>query len=165
MIATVRLTLGLSAAAIAALLLACGGEEPAPAPPSGKAQGQMASKARAGETITKLESGATLTSGSDLELPDNFPKDVPVYPKAKVTVALTAPGGGVMASFESSDDAQAVIDFYKEQLVAKGWTLDNEIERSRMVQIDSSSGGRRLTTTVARSGPTTKFTVTMIQGS
>jgi hypothetical protein len=75
-------------------------------------------------TLTDKETGTTVEVGSD-KLPDNFPKDFPVYPGAKVTGVLSGSekgvSTGVWVTFETNDSKDNVSAFYKENLKANGW--------------------------------------------
>jgi len=61
-------------------------------------------------------------------LPKNFPKDVPLYPGAKVEGSL---GGsskeGSMTTLTAKDPADQIYAFYREKLEAKGWTVEQSI--------------------------------------
>ena len=105
----------------AALVFACGGEEPAPPDPSKAPAATKPSKPKTEpprQQITlpkdfkvepdsvriERQSGEVFEAKilGDVALPEGFPDDVPLYPSAKIIVALTVPGGGVMASFETT---------------------------------------------------------------
>jgi hypothetical protein len=63
------------------------------------------------------------TTGNGLNLPANFPSDVPVYTDFKDKMNLVPPGGpGGTVTFEGKEDPKKVSDFYESTLTSKGWT-------------------------------------------
>ncbi|MCR9115638.1 MAG: hypothetical protein NXI22_01655 [bacterium] len=77
-----------------------------------------------GATITfPTEEGEfKMGSGMNVELPDDFPADVPVYPNAKVVNSLDL-AGNLMVTFVSEDSAGDIVAFYETGLVENGWEL------------------------------------------
>lgn len=77
-------------------------------------------------TFTDPKTGATVDIGSG-KLPDNFPKEFPVYPGAKVTSALSgAQSGsdnGFWVTLSTADSLDKVNTYYKNQLASGGWTI------------------------------------------
>lgn len=71
--------------------------------------------------------GGSVTVGGN-KLPDNWPSDAPKYPDANIQYSGTSnPQTGEAGSaivFTTGDSAQSVSDFYKKQLAADGWTIE-----------------------------------------
>lgn len=59
-------------------------------------------------------------------LPESFPDDVPVFPGAQSAGGLAVGGEGLAAALVTESAAEAVVSFYVEELVARGWTLGAE---------------------------------------
>jgi hypothetical protein len=58
--------------------------------------------------------------GNDLDLPDDFPPDVPIHPDLAIMSATPVPGGySVMGQVAS--DAEEVERFFGSELEARGW--------------------------------------------
>lgn len=78
-------------------------------------------------TFTDSKTGAKVDIGSG-KVPDNFPKDFPLYPGAKVTSALSGAQSGKNNGFwltmSTADSVDKVSAFYKTQLATGGWTID-----------------------------------------
>lgn len=78
-------------------------------------------------TFTDEKTGATVDVGSG-KMPDNFPKDFPVYPGAKVTSSLsggqTDKGNGFWLTLSTPDALDKVTAFYKTSFAANGWTVE-----------------------------------------
>jgi hypothetical protein len=92
----------------------------------GKSQmyGVNVSKHLDGSTTYNSDYGTTTINNN--KWPDNWPTDVPKYNNSTVTTAgsTNAQAGieGYEVMFNTSDNAQAVLDFYKSGLTASGWT-------------------------------------------
>jgi hypothetical protein len=59
-------------------------------------------------------------------LPDNFPKDVPLYPKAKIGGYLGGKDGklsGSTTTFTSDDSVTDIYNFYTDKLAKRGWAI------------------------------------------
>lgn len=65
----------------------------------------------------------TFSSNEDgVELPSDFPSNIPVYPDARATEYLNT-GGGVQVAFQISASMTDVRDWYIEQLKEGDWTI------------------------------------------
>lgn len=77
-------------------------------------------------TFTDTKTGAKVDIGS-VKVPDEFPKDFPLYPGAKVTSAMSGTEAGNNKRFwltMTTPDIQEKVDaFYKAQLAGNGWTI------------------------------------------
>jgi hypothetical protein len=65
-------------------------------------------------------------AGSNVELPDDWPKSVPLMNDARVTYAGTmaaAQGGGMTATYVTKSTAKEATDFYASELARNGWTV------------------------------------------
>lgn len=59
---------------------------------------------------------------SNLEVPENFPKDIPLYEGASLSAAASS-DTVVSVTMETSDPLAAVRDFYAHTLLENGWTI------------------------------------------
>ena len=170
MISIQRWAIALGAAALTALCFgACGGKEDAPdqaamdkaldaLPPE---QRPKIVKSESGEIRYEGQTGAgekyVAQLGGDVTLPANFPKDLPLYPDAVPFAAMETGGGTTIVSLDSDKRAPEVYRFYKEQLPASGWKIENEVnlggqrvlttikgDRKAVVQIESTEKGARI---------------------
>ena len=112
----------LALACVAAWLLsACGSDEPAdtatPKP------GKPAAARRAPPVLD--ETGLEAALEGDISIPTGFPKDVPMYPGAVPTATMSSEGQGTLVTFDSNDEPQRVFDFYEEQLIDNGWSIES----------------------------------------
>jgi hypothetical protein len=64
------------------------------------------------------------TSGA-VKVPDDFPKDIPVYPGATPIIHQSVKGGRTL-ELKTREAADKVTAFYKERLKAEGWKQASE---------------------------------------
>jgi hypothetical protein len=78
-------------------------------------------------TFTDAKTGAKVDIGGG-QVPDTFPKDFPLYPGAKVTSSLSGAQAGKSNGFwltlSTPDAVDAVTAYYKGQLAANAWTIE-----------------------------------------
>ncbi|MGE5528924.1 MAG: hypothetical protein ACM3X6_07265 [Patescibacteria group bacterium] len=74
-----------------------------------------------GGKFTIRGKGGSLTVGAGL--PSNFPKDIPIYPRAKVEGTLATEDGS-MTTFASKDAPDKIFVYYQEELEGRGWTIE-----------------------------------------
>ena|SRR5689334_10544325 len=95
-------------------------------------------------TFTDSKTGAKVDIGTG-KVPDNFPKDFPLYPGAKVTSALSGAQAGKDNGFwltmASGDSVDKVGAFYKTEFARNGWTINT-----------TYTAGNTVTQTVAKTG-------------
>jgi hypothetical protein len=72
------------------------------------------------------QNGNSISIGGNVALPANFPSDVPIYPGSKIKLATKSEKGDYSVTLTTSDSQEKVSSYYKEQMAAKGWVLDNE---------------------------------------
>ena len=65
--------------------------------------------------------------GDRPELPPELPSDVPRYPGAVLTRAISD-GSQMLASFETPDDLQMVVERLKRDFLAGGWSAEVSIQ-------------------------------------
>lgn len=77
-------------------------------------------------TFTDTKTGTKVDIGSG-KLPDNFPKDFPLYPGAKVVSAMSGNESGKSNEFwltmSTGDSVDKVAAFYKTKLASGKWTI------------------------------------------
>ena len=96
------------------------------------------------------------------EIPADFPKDFPVYNEAKVRsygpMVPLNPALGMVLVLQTFDSKDAVLEFYRRELPAKGWTIERAYsdapdsiaahKASRRISVgvlDSVAAGKRTT--------------------
>lgn len=75
-------------------------------------------------TMKDAQTGASVALGGDVKIPDDFPKDVPVYAGAKVVAVLSSKESDrASLGLQTADDAQTVVSWYETTLKGAGFTL------------------------------------------
>jgi hypothetical protein len=114
--------------------------------------------------IAGAEGNMKMQSGSGAKIPENFPKDVPLYPGVTLKMVMEMEGQGYSVVSSTTDAVSAVSDFYKKSCIEKGWTesmvmaqgADNAMlhyqkdERILMVVIGFAEGETTISITVGK---------------
>jgi hypothetical protein len=77
-------------------------------------------------TFKDNETGNTVAWGADVKLPDDFPKELPVYPDAKIVAAAVDRSDAGNAStyvLSVSDAPKVAVAWYETELKKAGWTV------------------------------------------
>jgi hypothetical protein len=86
-------------------------------------------------------------SANGLALPEDFPKDVPVYPDAKVLSSVKAKEG-TMITLQTPVEAEKVEEFYAKELKDKGWTTETTVALPQGKTFVNKIGKRTLSVSV-----------------
>lgn len=129
------------------------------------ANGSTVQVDRSGQSVTiQTAQGTAGVAGSGgAALPAGFPKDIPMYPGARVALALDAVGetAGHVVTIESSDWPDDVAKFYREKL--SGWKtgMDMKTEDAHTLILRSPDDKRSLTLLSRREALKTVTTLTV----
>lgn len=77
-------------------------------------------------TFKDNETGNTVAWGADVKLPDDFPKELPVYPNAKIVAAAVDRSDANNAStyvLSVTDAPKVAVAWYETELKKAGWTV------------------------------------------
>lgn len=110
-----------------------------------------------GSLSVKNEQGSMEFSANGAKVPESWPADVPLYPGAKVTMAMAGPQHQ-MLNLETTDAPEKAVEFYKGKLAAmKQEALMNTQQQSMLYYKDAT--GRRVQLAIGKesggSGPNT----------
>jgi hypothetical protein len=86
-------------------------------------------------TFTDKETGKTVSVGASQKIPDDFPKDFPIYTNAKVvgSIAGMQDGkSGFLVTFNTDASVDQVGSFYKTALASSGWTTTGTYSADKM---------------------------------
>jgi len=113
-------------------------------------------------TLTDPKTGAKIEVNTG-KIPDNFPKNFPVYPGSKIagTVSGNKEGtdGGIWLTFSSGDSLAKISQYYKDNFKAKGWNAKAILEANENVTYSVSDGKMEGTLTVTRATDTNESTI------
>lgn len=128
----------------------------------GRSESTTISDGNSSTTVTTSDSGAEVTikddkggtirvTGGDqaIALPDNFPKDVPIYEGAVTFTAVVA-GDTMTVAWKSKDPPSKVGPFYKQQLKSNGWSSDTAIDTPDGTVVSGTKENRTLTASIGR---------------
>lgn len=113
--------------------------------PDGKVTYQEKGKDSGSLTVTgKDGQKATLDFGGAGKVPDDYPKDVPVYKNAKVMMSTSvAEKNGRSLVLESSDDTAKIAAFYKKELESGGWKIESTVAAGEMNMVTATKDNRQ----------------------
>ena len=105
------------------------------------------------------------TSKNGVALPDNFPKDVPIYKGAVVQVASTQ-GKTMMVHFTVDAAAGDALKYYQDELKSQGWQIDSTMNMGEGSMLIAKKGDRQCSALVMKQdrGAMVQLSVTQ-QGS
>jgi hypothetical protein len=121
--------------------------------PDGKVTYEDKGKDAGAITVTgKDGQKVTMDYGSG-KIPDDYPKDIPVYKNAKVIMSQTvSEKNGRNLVLESSDDIAAIAAFYKKEFEAGGWKVEATIATGEMHMLSGAKEKRKLVVQIMASG-------------
>lgn len=152
----------------ACFLVACGGEEtppkeavtrsgppPTPDPRPRIERGEDGEIRYTGETNAGESFKAQL--GGDVELPEIFPKDIPIFPNAVLFSAMETGGGTAIVSLDSEAKPSAIYEFYKQKLAGTAWRIENELNVGGGRVLTVIQGDRKVVLNIERSEKGSRF--------
>jgi hypothetical protein len=163
----------LTAAAASLLMIACSSEEPTPEPkaeaeaeapaeqPAQQAQQPTKPVNKIVERMDPDGKGMHLTAtnpagkkfeasiGDEVDLPSEFPKDVPVFPGSTPMASMSSPDEGMIVTFKSDDEQQAIFDFYQSELANAGWDILEDPAFGNRLAFDALKDSRKVSVVVA----------------
>lgn len=93
-------------------------------------------------TVDQSMGAMTGQTGTDLEVPKDFPSDVPLYPEMKIVAASQMPGMGSMLQGVSVAGLDKVSGYYETEMKAQGWTA-GESQKSPGLHVTQYEKGDR----------------------
>jgi hypothetical protein len=168
-----------TAAAAFLLLIGCGSEQSTPEPqePAAKPKAEAPREPeQENKIVEKMHSdgkGMDLTAtdpegnkfvasiGENIEIPDQFPDDVPVFPGSTPMAYMSTPDEGIIVTFKSAEAQQDIYDFYESSLADGGWeVLEGEVFNKNQLSIDALKDTRKVSVIIA--GPKGESRVSVI---
>jgi hypothetical protein len=157
------------AAAAFLLLIGCGGEESTPDSqesvarpiPETPLQRPREGRNKITEKVTPDGKGMHLTAtspegkqfnasiGDEVDIPEEFPKDVPIFPGSTPMAFMSAPDEGMIVTFKSSEEQQDIFDFYQSNLTDDGWEILKNPKSGQKLAFDAVKANRRVSVIVA----------------
>jgi len=110
-------------------------------------------------TIETKDGKSTFASGGNAKVPENFPKDVPVYAGASILASASVPNGSVL-TLQTKDAAAKVMSFYKGKLTGSGWTSEMTMEQGEQLMSAYKKGKKTISIIAGKSDKLTSITIT-----
>ena len=104
------------------------------------------------------------SSGGGVKVPEDFPKDIPVYSGATLIIHQSVKNGRYL-QLKTSDAADKVTAFYKEKLKAEGWKQvsesSSESPRSGITTLMNTKDNRTLSVVISQDDEGTSLTLSV----
>lgn len=118
-------------------------------------------------TFTDSKTGATVDIGSN-SVPDDFPKDFPLYKGANVTSSLSGAqagkSNGYWLTMSTPETADKVVSFYKTELSKNGWTVESTFTANEMTNYGISKGTWKGSVSVGKNDENSQTQIIIILG-
>jgi hypothetical protein len=132
-------------------------------------------KTRDGEVIVDKKAGQVTFEGktkegnvkvtaadSGVALPDNFPKDVPIYKGAVVKIASTQ-DKTMMVHMEVAASVADALKYYQDELKGQGWEIQSTMNMGEGSMIAAKKAERQCTAMVLKDNKGTMVQLTVTQ--
>lgn len=114
-------------------------------------------------SATYSNENGSVTVGSN-SLPSDWPTDVPTYGNGTITFSGASNPktgeAGLAVMFTTPDAAKTVVDFYKTELAAKGWTIEQTATMGAVTVLSAKKDTRTFGVQISNGGDG-KTTVTI----
>lgn len=156
----------------ATLALACGGDEESVEPhvetfaiETEEGAFQVEASEEGVRISGEEEGGGAVVGqfGEAVEIPDDFPQDVPLYPDAKVVAAMMSEGQG-MLTLRTGDTPEQVAKYLREQFEREGWSFGSELDLMGQQMLAFEKGDRIGAVQISREESETSIILTVGSG-
>ena len=113
-----------------------------------------------GGVTVKSTDGTTTSIGEGVDLPSNWPSDVPVVDGTLVTVSVSGTEGEATAMWKVDGDVTTVANAYKTELKSAGYTIINETTIAMAILIGAEGNGKNVSASVTDTDGQTVVTIT-----
>ena len=101
-----------------------------------------------------------IATGEDAEIPDDFPKDVPLFPGFKPVMVQSLPGGTMSLAGSVPSSIPSVKSFYDQAANREGWTETASISQQHVASLSYTKEDRMLQVTATPDVAGTMISVT-----
>ncbi|NEQ30488.1 MAG: hypothetical protein F6K04_05735 [Leptolyngbya sp. SIO4C5] len=99
------------------------------------------------------------SDATGVELPEDFPEDIPLYPDALITTVANAPQGSLVGLEVKATPAE-VMTFYEQELAADGWEISVTTKTAEGGFFGAQKGERGLALAIAAGEDITTINLT-----
>ena len=102
----------------------------------------------------------TAPNPTPIQLPDNFPQQIPLYPDATILDReLAAAGKGEKTLWESSDPSNLIANYYQRELLANDWQIIESFSPDADNTLIASRDGTEVKVSIVSTSPKTQFAI------
>ena len=116
-----------------------------------------------GMRIKTKDGEMSITSGKSAKLPDNFPKDVPMYVGAVLDMAMEVPKGYSLI-YTTKDDLSKVSEWYLNEMINQGWTKEASMDMTNQKMLVFKKGERGANFVISPDKDLTRISLTTVKG-
>lgn len=110
----------------------------------------VSTNADGSKNVTVNHGGTTVSTGNNVSVPSDFPRDFPVYPGVRIAAASSMPGQGFLVQGVSKDKMDVIGNFYASRMKAEGWTNAGTVQMPEMHALQFEKAGRSATVTLTK---------------
>ena len=104
-------------------------------------------------TVTGKDGKSATLSFNQNKVPDDYPKDVPIYSPAKVVMSQSASDKNVRnLMMESPDASDKIVDFYKKGLDSSGWKTESSVATDKLTILSATKDQRQVMLQIGDNG-------------
>jgi hypothetical protein len=119
----------------------------------GKVSYQDKGKDAGAITVTGKDGKTATLSFNQNKVPDDYPKDLPVYSPAKVVMSQSASENHTRnLMLESPDAVDKIVDFYKKGLDSNGWKTESTMTTAQLTMLTATKDQRQAVLQITDSG-------------
>jgi hypothetical protein len=101
------------------------------------------------EATTKDGTVKVTAGGDNVKLPDNFPKDIPIYKGAKIQMSSSQPKASLVHFVVDASVADAA-KFYQDELKKQGWEIETSMNMNDTSMLSAKKDKQNCTVVVVK---------------
>ena len=119
----------------------------------GKVSYQEKGKGVGTVTVTGKDGQTATLNFNQNKVPDDYPKDVPIYSPAKIVMSQSISEEKARnLMLESPDALDKIVDFYKKGLDSNGWKTESTMTTAQLTMLTATKDQRQLMLQISDSG-------------
>jgi hypothetical protein len=104
-------------------------------------------------TVTGKDGKTASLTFDQNKVPDDYPKDIPIYSPAKVIMSQSVSDQNSRnLVMESTDPADKIVDFYKKGLDSNGWKTESNMTTAQMTMFTATKDQRQVLLQIGDNG-------------
>ena len=104
-------------------------------------------------TVTGKDGKTATLSFNQNKVPDDYPKDVPIYSPSRVVMSQSVSDKNARnLMLESTDASDKIVDFYKKGLDGNGWKTESTMTTAQLTILTSSKDQRQVVLQITDGG-------------